>query len=217
MDVILTDYGKKLFSLGKLRFVYYAFSDDEVDYNPYISSSGSLSIGQLSASKLTKIEDTLIREAVKGYEDGMDRAARDRTNINRKLYTIPQGQLSLPEVTMNPTVSSGTLEIKQRKVQEVYIKKTSTGAVTEKLGPYDRGFEKSQKSSFDVNFTYEGFPLVSEGFLIKVFHSGSNGINEVTAKRDLENDVSYMNDMKLFVDDDVIGMKSHVGALKRRG
>lgn len=217
MDVVLTDYGKELFSRGKLRFVYYAFSDDEIDYDPYISTSGSLSSAQLSASKIVKIEDTLVREAVKGYEQGMDRAARDRTNISRKLYTIPQGQLVLPEMTMNPTVSSGTLEVKQRKVQEVYIKKTSTGTVTEKLGPYDRGFEKSQKSSFDVSFTYEGFPLVSEGFLVKVFHSGSNGINEVVAKRDLENDVSYMNDMKLFVDDDVIGTRSHVGALKRRG
>jgi hypothetical protein len=217
MDVVLTNYGKELFSRGKLRFVYYTFSDDDVDYNPYISTSGSMSDVALSASKVSKIEDTLVREAVVGYERGVDKVGKDQTNIYRKLYTIPQGQTILPEVTMNPTVSSGTLDVKQRKIQEVYVKKLPSGAITEKLGPYDRGFEKTQKSGFDVTFTYEGFPVVTEGFMVKVFHSGSNGVAEVIAKRDFENDVSYMNDIKLFVDDDIVGSRSHVGALKRRG
>ena len=45
-DIELTSYGKYLFSKGKFKPAYYAFSDDEIIYDPSYSSSGSVELGE---------------------------------------------------------------------------------------------------------------------------------------------------------------------------
>lgn len=42
LKIILTEYGRELLSKGELEIVYYAFSDDEIDYQTTFVTSGSL-------------------------------------------------------------------------------------------------------------------------------------------------------------------------------
>ena len=41
IDIELTQYGKYLLSKGKLKPAFYAFSDDEIVYDPSYNNSGS--------------------------------------------------------------------------------------------------------------------------------------------------------------------------------
>lgn len=41
LEIILTDYGRKLLSKGELVIKYYSFGDDEIDYEVLSGYSGS--------------------------------------------------------------------------------------------------------------------------------------------------------------------------------
>lgn len=42
MEIKLTEHGRKMLGRGKFRPVYFAFSDDEVDYQVPVQTSGSV-------------------------------------------------------------------------------------------------------------------------------------------------------------------------------
>ena len=205
VDMVLTDYGRELHSQGKLEFTYYAFSDDEVDYDPYIHNSSSLSSTELTSSKEQQIDATLVREAVFGLSKDTSPAGKDSTNIQNLMFTMPQGQTVLPEVEFAPDLTSGSIDTKQQKLQEVFVTLDQFGNIISKLGPFDLGFRKFDGSrlSFDMKVRDFFDRAAHEGYLVRVFTSGSDGLREVKSKRDINNALSYMCDLRLFRDSEI--------------
>jgi len=205
IDMVLTDYGKELYSKGELQFSFYAFSDDEVDYNPWISNSGSLTSVALTASIQEQVEATLVREAVFGKPRNMCPVAKDQTNIKELLFTIPQGQKTLPRITISPDSLSGSIHSIQQKIQRSVVHRDSEGSTINKAENIDLGFKTSNASKYVIDFDLKEFlnKESNEGFLIRLFSSGSGGLVELTHKRDLDDVLSYSNDVRLFLDEDV--------------
>jgi len=202
VDMVLTDYGKELYSKGTLRFKYYAFSDDEVDYDPWISESGSLSNVELTSSKIDHIEDTLVREAVFGRQFDEAPVSRDQTNIQRLMYTMPQGQKILPKLKLSPDVISGSVSSVQQKIERVSVTRDQYGNIVDRSEPQSLGYEKFKASRLTFDFKVEDFfdESRTKGVLIRIFSSGSDGFTEIRNKKDLENILSYSNDLRVLTD-----------------
>ncbi|MBV8072367.1 MAG: hypothetical protein JO270_20865 [Acidobacteriaceae bacterium] len=205
VDMILTMEGKRLLSRGELQFVYFALFDDEIDYDPYISQSGSMTAAQLSGTKNDLIEIQPIREAVSGYRSGMNMSGSDFTNVHRPLFTMKQGAQYLPRLSASDApLIPATMEVKQQKHQVLYTKTDQYGNVVQQQGPIDMGYDRFD--SQDVNFRMELLPLEvspdkqnQEGVLVRIFKTGSEGIVEVKDRRDTNNDMAFSNDLILYV------------------
>jgi len=200
VDVVLTNNGKRLLSQNKLNFCYWVPFDDELDYDPFISGSASLSQEQLSSSVYLSIETTPIREAVSGYKIG-NMLSTDKTNVNRPMFTMAQGQTQLPQAQF-PDDSSRTIETKQRKVSIVYNEETDIDNFSVNLDSKDGGVERFDSTDFklDLSYSKDSFPpdFQPDGFLVTILRSGSEGYYEVDSKRDMNNDLSYGSDLILF-------------------
>lgn len=205
VDIILTDCGRELYSKGELDFVYYAFSDDEVDYDPFISNSGSLSLDELRQEKDKQIEATLVREAIFGYSGGNNSLAKDTTNIQNLLFTIPQGQKIVPEVVLSPNIESGSIESKQQKVIERVVNRDFNGDVISVTSESDKGHRKFKAQKLVIDVTIDDFFDKSsrDGFSIKIFESGSSGLVQMNQKRDRRNITSFSNDLQLYKDEEI--------------
>lgn len=197
--MVLTGYGKELLTHGALQFVYWSAFDNEVDYDPYVSASGSLSEDVLESQIAQLVEDSLVQEATTGYKR-LNNSGSDTTNVFRPMFDMPQGQVILPQVTSSAPTDA-TLEVKQRKVTELLIKRDQNGVVLEQMGPYDRGYERFESSHavFEYGYAPGSFPSDSKlgGFLVRVFQSGSEGLVEVDQRRDLDGNLSFNNDLML--------------------
>lgn len=214
IDMVLTDEGKRLLSLGELEFSYYAFFDDEVDYSPYIPNSSSLSSADLSASIVREIEATPVREATVGSNFSHALSGRDCTNVNRPIFTMPHGQGFLPRVEL-VLPSSGTVEVSQRQREVVYIKRDDTGKPIQQIGPASKGYERFHAGVATIDVRLKDFFEHSDGFLLRVFSSGSDsGLKEIFSKRDFRNDRSYSLETKIFVDDESDSLAQKVVADK---
>ena len=205
IDMVLTDYGRELYSRDKLRFTYYAFSDDGVDYDPWISNSSSLSDMELTSSKEKQIEATPVLEVLFGFPKSTDREARDRLNVDNLLFTMPQGQRVLPEFELLPNVQSGSLRAQQQKQQVRKVSLDSLGNVIDSIGPIDDCYLTYNvgKLTFDLDIA-DFFETMEDGFYVRVFESGSEDLIEVEPKRDLNGVVSYGDDLRIFADDDIL-------------
>ena len=205
IDMILTDCGKELYSKGELEFSYYAFSDGGVDYDPYITNSGSLTPDQLTEEKENQISATIVREAVFGHQGGKNFESKDETNIRNLLFTVPQGQTIVPEMTFTPDLISGSIETKQQKVIERSVTKDKSGVVINILSEVDRGYRKFKSQKLVIDAEIEDFFEKSsrDGFTLRVFESGSSGLSELVYKRDNRNIVSYSNDLQLHKDEEI--------------
>jgi hypothetical protein len=197
VDLILTGLGKSQLSLGKLNFMYWAPFDDEIDYTPYISQSGTMDSATLSSSISDQIENSLITEAVTGYRP-LDHRGQDLTNVRKPIFTMPHGQTRLP--TMVLVSSSGSdlsLTVDQSKLFDLLIKRDLMGNVSQQLGPFDRGYVRSDSSAESITLSHDGFPPDhrSDGFLIKVLTSGSDGFSDSSSNRDLSNQISFDEDL----------------------
>lgn len=209
IDMVLTDYGKEMLSKGKLNFSYYAFSDDEVDYDPWIQNSGSLSQTELTASKVEQVENTLVREAVFGREFGSSPSSIDETNIKNLLFGMPQGQKVLPRMNVTPDVLSGSIDTVQQNVQTVNSLRNEDGTLIDKSDPVSIGYKKfkSTKLRFDLEIDDFFDRSTLDGFLVRTFVSSSTGLVEIPNKRDSDNNISYQNNLKVLLDeqlDDVL-------------
>ena len=198
IDMVLTGEGKSLLSKGDLSFVYWAAFDDEVDYKPYIANYESYSNADLSASIQTYIEDTLVKEATTGYIL-TNKSGSDFTNVYQPLLTIPQGQEILPRIKIfiSPT---GSINAQQQKIINHNIEKDINGNIVQTIDA-DVGIKilNSQNTSIKIGFNKDGYPkqYVYEGFLVKILKSGSEGFDEIPHKYDLNNDISFGNELKL--------------------
>ena len=199
LDMVLTSHGKSLLSKGQLRFCYWVPYDDEVDYQPYIAESGSLLPDQLSASIYLSIEDTPVREATTGYKN-LNAKGEDFTNVRNPIFTKSQGQKVLPRAAF-PVDADRGVESLQRKVQRMYVDRDASGKQLNTLQPVDLGVERFGSTSLTLEFAYkrDSFPTDFEpdGFLVKMFRSGSNGLVEVLPRRDMSNFNAFKNDLRV--------------------
>lgn len=100
LDIVLTHKGRELLSKNQLNFIYYAFSDEGIDY------SGSLSASLRASSSM----DNYIHRDLSFEAD-----QRKNQDLKSFLYTIPHGKRTLPEFRVDVDISSSiTLERKYR-------------------------------------------------------------------------------------------------------
>jgi hypothetical protein len=90
MDVVLTDYGRQLLAENSLDFVYYAFSDEGIDY------SGSIATKNFTGS----IDNVVFRNF--SFEEPQ-RGSTTNTDLKYFLYTIPAKTSKVPEFIVTPT------------------------------------------------------------------------------------------------------------------
>lgn len=90
-DVVLTNRGRELLSKNQLNFVFYAFSDEGVNYAAHLSSSVVLS----------QSVDNIVRKNL--FFEADQRKDRDLSSF---LYTIPADKRTLPSVTLSVATSS---------------------------------------------------------------------------------------------------------------
>jgi hypothetical protein len=194
IDMVLTAEGRKLLSKGELNFIYWMPFDDEVDYDPFIADSGSLSATELSASIDRQLEATLVQEANRGYARTSLRV-EDRTNVYRPIFTIPQGQTILPKLVAIHRTSSLEISIPQEKVVDKHM-----GPILASIYA-DRGYRtfNSTRAYLEYSYTPGSFPdgHSHEGFLVRVYESGSSGFREIDPRYDMDGQVSYKNDLRL--------------------
>jgi hypothetical protein len=93
MDVVLTEYGRQLLAENSLDFVYYAFSDEGIDY------SGSIATKNFTGS----IDDVVFRNF--SFEE-QQRAKITNSDLKYFLYTIPAKSSKIPEFIATPTTGS---------------------------------------------------------------------------------------------------------------
>lgn len=179
IDFVLTDVGKKLLASGKLEFDSWAAFDTGVDYDPYISNSGSFSEEQLNDVKREQIEATLVTEALAGNID--DRSCRDMTNLSSPLFTVSSKQSILPRLKIAGSTGSLVVEIRQTPVGQSYRRFDST---KERLS---LGYGDDKVSSD------EGF----NGFGLSVMLSGSDGLKSIDGKIDSNGSLVYGSDLVL--------------------
>lgn len=192
VDMVLTHEGMRLMSRGELRFVYYSFFDDEVDYAPYVAGSASLSAEQLSGSWVSQTEASFIREASRGrITPASD--MRDGTAVSSRIFTTPPGLGYVPRMSVSPS-SSISVQTKQRKYSETFTTVDSAGKVVKTRGPIERGYQRYETTVVDVATAVPG---TTEGFLLRVFRSSSDGLVELDGRQDENGYLAYSNDVRV--------------------
>ncbi|HEU5118702.1 MAG TPA: hypothetical protein VFT74_19060 [Isosphaeraceae bacterium] len=163
MDIVLTERGRELYALGQLDFEYFGLFDDGLDYDPW--STGSLSDEEREA----QIEATPMLEApfirdVRGTVAPLEPTSH--------LFTAAGGYRSIPRMS-SPTDRDGIdLMADQRRQGETYTRTgTSLAQIDMKV----------------VGDTEAGNP----GFIVRVLISGSNGLQALEVRNDLQGRRSF--------------------------
>ncbi len=170
IDMKLTDLGRDLLAKNKLNFVYYAFSDDTIDYSQQIHNSASLSSSQISSTIEELIGQTYGMEVVNGHFIGKNMFNEDTTNIKNLLYT---------NKTDASVLLSGTLDNYENEYELKFVQ-TEVKQISEKVGIVNTEkflyFERDNKNNVLI------FKLDDEnvdGYFIRVFESGTDGFKDI--------------------------------------
>jgi len=158
VDVVLTEKGRKLFAVGRLDFAYFGLFDDCLDYDP-VPGTGSYTNEQREA----QIEATLVLEAPFVRDV---RAATAPLEPIDHIFTAAPGYVQVPAMLSPVDGDEASLMADQRVDGGVY-RRTGTSYV--QIDPQVAG---------DVE---RGNP----GFIVRVFSSGSNGLQPLKFRHDL--------------------------------
>ncbi len=191
VDLILTREGRRQLAEGSLRFRHFALFDDEVDYDPYVSNSGSFSDEQLEERRLALIEDTLVFEAFPGRLITEVSDADHVMGPASPLFDMPQGQTVLPRMSVTPDVTSSLLEVRQAVVSSEGPRSFPAGVMRQ--SPSIATFELSMRD-------YHG-DQADHGVLVRLFTSGSDGLREIPPARDYLNEHSFGIHAKMSLDE----------------
>jgi hypothetical protein len=97
LEITLTDRGRDLLSQNQLNFIYFAFSDEELNYSGSLAATNS----NLSAS----IDNIVFRNF------SFEGTQRKNQDLKSFLYTIPPGTKKIPELTKTtPSTTPITLK-----------------------------------------------------------------------------------------------------------
>lgn len=158
IDVLLTELGRKLYSVGRLDFSYFGLFDDCIDYDP-VPGSGSYS----DADRETQAEATPILEAP--FVRDIRGTVAPLEPIDH-VFTAAPGFIEIPTMDSPADLSTITLMADQRRDGQAYRR---TGTSVAQIDPSIRG---------EVE---RGNP----GFVVRILSSGSNGLQPLMFRRDL--------------------------------
>lgn len=158
IDVILTERGRKLFAVGRLDFAYFGLFDDCLDYDP-VPATGSYS----ETEREVQIEATPMFEApfVKDV-----RGATAPLEPVDHIFTASPGYRVIPRMLSPLDGDEASLVSDQRNEDGVYRR---TGTNFAQIDPRVVGDAE------------KGNP----GFVVRVFASGSNGLQPLKFRHDL--------------------------------
>jgi hypothetical protein len=124
-DVVITDKGRELLAEGKLNFIYYAFSDQGINY------SGSLCI--ISGTNVpsgTTLDDYLHRNFSFEADQRIGSSIEEPKDLNSFLYTVSNTSKTIPELKIS---ESGSIQLKRtntkiltKDIHKVYKQKKIT-------------------------------------------------------------------------------------------
>lgn len=174
IDIVLTERGRKLYALGELDFEYFALFDDGLDYDPW--STGTLS----DADREAQIEATQMLEApfirdVRGTVAPMEPTSH--------LFTAAAGYQFIPQMDRPADGDELSLMADQRRKGETY---TRTGTSV------------AQIDMSVIGDREQGNP----GFIVRVFASGSNGLQPLDLRKDLSGRRAFDPFIAVSVDDE---------------
>jgi len=191
LDIVLTREGRRQLSEGHLDFRYFVLFDDEVDYDPYVANSGSLTEDGFKEARQALTEDTLVFEAIHGRLITEVSDADHTLGPRSPLFDMPQGQTILPKLAVVPDVTSSIMSVTQAVVSSHGPKNRPAAALRQK--PTVSTFELDVKNYFDDS--------LDQGVWVRLFTSGSEGLREVIPARDYLNEYSYGLHVKVAVDE----------------
>lgn len=158
LDVLLTERGRKLFAVGRLDFAYFGLFDDCLDYDP-VPSTGSYS----DAEREVQIEATPMLEAP--FVKDVRGATAPLEPIDH-IFTAIDGYREIPRMLSPTDGDEAPLMADQRNEDGVYRR---TGTSFSQIDPRVVGDAE------------KGNP----GFVVRVFASGSNGLQPLRFRHDL--------------------------------
>lgn len=158
IDVVLTERGRKLYSVGQLDFAYFGLFDDCIDYDP-VPGSGSYTQEQIEQ----QIESTPIMEAP--FVPDVRGTVAPNEPIQH-IFTASPGYVEIPAMVSPIDDDTAILMADQRREDGVY-RRTGTSL-----------------SQIDLRMTGE-VEIGNPGFIIRVLASGTNGFQPLPFKRDL--------------------------------
>lgn len=175
-DVVLTPEGRRLLSMGRLEFVYFSVHDDGLSYDPINYLSGSLPEEELAEVRRS-IEDTPMLEAFSGrpVETAVDVDFTLRPSSF--VFDLPVGHRFIPSLQVTPDVTGSLMIVDQGRVE---------GSSTGDLGSVQRQSDASVRMR--VGLDLGG---VQDGFLVRMYTSGSDGLTEIIPEIDGMNRLSY--------------------------
>jgi len=159
IDLVLTERGRQLYGQGLLEFTYFAVFDDGLDYDP-VPSTGTLTDDQ----REQQMETSLVMEAP--YVRSQRGSSLLFEPLNH-VFTAADGFSIIPKIS-SPATGSFEIVCDQYPGSKTGAKYTRSASTVAKLGLELDG---------DVE---AGNP----GFMVKVFVSGSTGLQELEPIRD---------------------------------
>lgn len=165
IDVVLTEFGRKLYAVGQLDFTYFALFDDLIDYDPR-PASGTYS----DADREYQIESTQVLQAPIIPDARGTTAPLEPTS---HIFTAAPGYRVIP--TMSSPIDGSVVELMadQRVLGDGGYRRTGTSLAQIDMalvGDADRG---------------------SSGFIVRVLASGSFGHRLLDPRSDLAGQRSY--------------------------
>lgn len=159
IDVVLTERGRKLFAVGRLDFAFFGLFDDCLDYDP-VAVTGSYS----DVEREREIESTLMLEApfvrdVRGTTAPLEPIDH--------IFTAAPGYVRIPSMGSPTDGESVDLMADQRTGADGTYRRTGTSFAQIDLGI--------------VGDSERGNP----GFVVRVLSSGSNGLQPLGFRHDL--------------------------------
>lgn len=162
IDIVLTERGRKLFSVGKLDFSYFGLFDDGIDYDP----PDVLSDEEVEV----QIESTPMMEAPFIPDVWGNVAPLEPVN---HLFTAAPGYSSIPHVDLPLTGTRLELRADQRRESDGSYRRTGTS-----------------HARIDMTVTGDSLP-VNQGFIVRVLSSGSDITKPLEFRHDLQGRRAY--------------------------
>lgn len=184
-DVVLTLEGREQLSQGKLNVCYFSVHDDEIDYKFTGYTTSSLDDDMLCAI----LEDTPILEALVGKRATLKKDSGYVCVPSSFIFDSSDGSAIIPELSVSPVVTSSLINVDQSVVAN---QSSYTGV----------SVIRSAHGGLNITPTMTD-SLKKSGFSVRVFSSGSDGLEEIVPSYDSYGRRSYSLSLHISVDDEV--------------
>jgi len=162
-DFVLTDKGRELLSKNQLNFVYFAFSDEGIDY------SGSLSASAVISSSF---DDYVHRDfSFEADQRTNEKKLLQNNDLKSFLYTIPSSNAVLPEMVTSKNNTSSVVLNRQYVIDRLDLSTRKRTLLTQPLATIMRAtVPRNTISSRVSNYVYQQ----KENVVKSMFSSSQN-------------------------------------------